>query len=490
MIRHWKRAHQLIPRTLQQVSLVVLCISFLGFSAFAQTEDSFSDSSADPVKLFERAQNAHARGELARALQLYREAISVKPEFPEAEFQQGNVLVSLGDYAEAESAFRRAIALRKSWALPVRALGALLLRNNREKDAEQLLRQALELDQHDGVALSLLAELRLHEGESKEALELAKRATSLKEAPLSSWIIKAMAERASGARAEAKASLDHVLTIDAHNIAALMERAEILLDENNYSMAIEDLKIANSIQPEDKKILARLAFAYERAGKSDEGRRAAEAAGIVTQDRSDKVNADVIGTPEEIEAANSDDPSVSRKALEKLLVKNPDNALLLGKLGASYRTENPTRSLELYRHASQLQPQRAEYAIGYGAALVQARRFADAAMVLRRVVEAAPENFTAHANLATALYELKHYQEALTEYEWLLKTKPDLIVVYYFVATAHDFLGEYEQALLAYETFLTRADAKNNQLEIEKVKLRLPGLRRQIQLGQGIKKKS
>jgi len=79
---------------------------------------------------------------------------------------------------------------------------------------------------------------------------------------------------------------------------------------------------------------------------------------------------------------------------------------------------------------------------------------------------------------------------AVAEYEWLLKAKRDLHVAYYFIATAHDYLGEYEQALEAYESFLARADAKANQLELEKVKLRLPSLRRQIQLGQGVKKKS
>jgi len=491
MTSRFKVARQLIPRTARHVYLVMLWISVFGLPVFGQTEDAFSDRAADPVKLFERAQNAHARGDLASALQLYREAISVRPEFPEAEFQQGNVLVLLGDYAEAESAFRRAIALRKSWALPYTALGGLLLRNNKEKAAEEVLRQALELDRHDGLALRQLADLRLRAGDSKEALELAKRATSAKDAPLSSWIIRAMAERGLGAKAEAKASLDHVLAAEPYNIAALMERAELYLDDNNYSQALDDLKNANGIKPEDKSILARLAFAYERAGKPDEARRAAEAAGIAThKEPSGEGNIKVIGTPEEIEAANSDDPAVSRKALEKLLVKNPDNAMLLGKLGAAYRTENPTRSLELYRRASQLEPQRTEYVIGYGAALLQARRFVEAAGILRRVIHLVPGDFTAHANLATALYELKSYQEALTEYEWLLKAKPDLTVAYYFVATAHDFLGEYQQALSAYETFLTRADPKNNQLEIEKVNLRLPAVRRLIQLGKGIKKKS
>ena len=58
-----------------------------------------------------------------------------------------------------------------------------------------------------------------------------------------------------------------------------------------------------------------------------------------------------------------------------------------------------------------------------------------------------------------------------------------------FHSTAHDYLGEYPEALASYEKFLAAADAKTNQLEIEKVKLRLPSLRRQIQLGEGAKKK-
>ena len=105
------------------------------------------------------------------------------------------------------------------------------------------------------------------------------------------------------------------------------------------------------------------------------------------------------------------------------------------------------------------------------------------------MIAAAPNNYAAHANLATARYELKQFAEALVEYEWLLKSKPDLAVAYYFIATAHDNLGEYEQALTAYENFLSRADTKTNQLEIEKIKLRLPSLRRQIQLGEGVKRK-
>ena len=469
-----------------------LCLLFFGGSVTrAQTDDLSSDGSADPVKLFERGQNAHAHGELVKALEFYEEAIKVRPEFAEAEFQRGNALVGLGRLPEAESALRRAIELRKDWSMPYSALGALLVRLNRDADAEPVLRQAVKLDGQDNLALRMLADIRLRGGDAKEALELTRRATTDADAPASTWFLRAMAERATGDKVAALASFDRVLQLDPANLSALLERAETRLSAGENERALADLKKAETLIKGDKAIASRLAADYELAGEPDQAKRVAEAAGLsqalpVSNDGTLKV----VGTPEEIEAANSDDPVVALKALENLLGKNPNNAMLLARLGVAYRTVDANRSLAYYKRAAEKEPANPDYATGYSSALVQARRFAEAAGILRRVIQTAPNNYVAHANLATALYELKQFAAAVAEYEWLLKAKPDLQVAYYFIATAHDYLGEYELALEAYESFLARADAKANQLELEKVKLRLPSLRRQIQLGQGVKRKS
>lgn len=468
-----------------------LCLLFFsGSITHAQTDDPFGDGSADPVKLFERGQNAHAHGDLLKALEFYEEAIKVRPEFAEAEFQRGSALVGLGRLPEAESGFRRAIELRKDWSLPYSALGALLVSLNRDADAELALRQAIKLDKQDNLALRMLADIRLRAGDAKEALDLTRRATADADAPASAWMLRAMAERAAGDNIASLASFDHVLRIDPANLSALIQRAEMLITAGNNERALADLKRAELLTKGEKAIVSRLAADYELAGKPDEARRLIEAAGLT---RPSQVSGDgklkVVGTPEEIEAANSDDPVVASKALEILLAKNPNNAMLMARLGAAYRTVDAKRSLDHYKRAAALEPTNPDYATGYSSALVQVRRFAEAAAILRRVIQVAPENYVAHANLATALYELKQFAAAIAEYQWLLKTKPDLNVAYYFIATAHDYLGEYQEALGAYESFLARADAKANQLELEKVQLRLPTLRKQIQLGQGVKRK-
>ena len=470
---------------------IAMCLGLLCAGStlhVAAQDDPFGDSAADPIKMFERGQSAHARGELEKAITFYEQALKVKPEFPEAEFQRGNALASLGRLNEAEAAFKLAIAQKKNWSLPHSALGALLMRLKRDADAEQSFRAALKIDANESVALRMLSELRVRAGDGKEALDLAKRATALPEAPASAWVVLAVAERANGNTVAAKATLDRVLTDEPANVAALLERADLLTDQKNFDPAIADLRAAAKAKPGEKTIMSRLAYVLQQAGRNEEATEVAKSAGLEVQEPASDGKGGVVGTPEEIEAANSDDPAVARKALEKLLEKNPRSAMLLGRLGASYRTDDPARSLDFYRRASEIQPDAPEYAIGYASALVQARRFADAAQILRQVVRLHPDNYAARANLATALYESKRYSEAIPEYEWIIAKRPEITVVHYFVATSHDYLGEYPEALASYEKFLSTADAKTNQLEIDKVNLRLPSLRRQIQLGEGAKK--
>ena len=123
------------------------------------------------------------------------------------------------------------------------------------------------------------------------------------------------------------------------------------------------------------------------------------------------------------------------------------------------------------------------------ASIVDDRRSREPQSVEALLNEFDQKSSAARANLATALYESKRYQEAIPEYEWIVATKPEVGVAHYFIATSHDYLGESPAALVSYEKFLSVADPKTNQLEIDKVKLRLPTLRRQIQLGEGVKKK-
>ncbi|HEX3558122.1 MAG TPA: tetratricopeptide repeat protein [Pyrinomonadaceae bacterium] len=462
------------------VALALACAQ----RAAAQDTDEFGDAAADPSRFFKEGQEAHARKEYERAVELYDEALKLRPEFAEAELQKAAALVALKRLPEAEKSYRRAMALKPAWALPPAALGLLLVETKgREREAEPLLRRALELDPKNLTANISLAELRARAGDAAESATFWRRATELKadDAPL--WIARARAELAAKDAAAASKSFEHAVALDPSNVEARLGRADVSLQTGDKAHAVEDLRALEEQSKTDWKLAVAVANRYGLAGQTDDARRIY--ASLPDEAKNSEDGRKLLAA---ISDVRCEDTPEARAALERLIASDPKNARALACLGGLTRTADPQRSLDLYRRALDVDQRNVDYAVGYAAALNQLRRFADAATILQRVLQVAPDKYEAHANLAAAFYEMKLYNQAIVEYKWIGQAKPDLAVVYFFIATAHDKLGEYEDALGAYETFLARADARSNQLEIEKVNLRLPSLRNQIKRGEGVKK--
>ncbi len=466
------------------LAFALLCVSL----AHAQTTSGDPDTEDDPIQLFQEAQDAHEAGDLNRALELYERALKARPEFPEAEYQRANAFVALDRLGEAEGSFRRAIELQPEWPLPYLSFGKLLMRAERFDEAETILSRSLELDENNLIAPVALADLYVRTKASREKfqslLEVLKRDITNEPAHANLWAARGSVERALGDKKAALLSFDRVLQIDKQHVAALMERAELRAEANNYEGALADALLAQRASKSSLGASLLVARIYAQSGKTDEALRTLDALDEASQ-RLPEVLALRTSLTKDCGSLTAEE----RAAEEELLKQQPRNAGIIECLGAALRTTDPARSLELYRQAAEIEPSNIRYATGYAAALVQARRFAEAAVILRRILEIQPDNLVAHTNLATALYELKQFPAALAEFSWLVEKKPDLVVAYFFIATAHDNLGEYRDALAAYETFLQRADAQKNQLEIDKVNLRLPSLRNQVKRGEGVKKK-
>lgn len=447
--------------------LLALLLTNCAPNVFAQDGTSSDADAAEAVKLFERGQEAHARGDLQTALASYEASLKLRAEFPEAEYQRGAALVSLKRLPEAEEAFRRALELHPDWELPLVSLGALLERSNRPAEAEQLLNRALQLDNTNAAALLALTNLYLRQTPPAPAaleklLERLRNATTTAATTNSAqaaslWTARGSVEKILKDEKSALVSFNRAVALDPNNAAtARLLRADLRAASGDIAGALEDINTAQS------------------------------------DARFNASNAQTIAALQEKIFAQAINDANGRAALEKMLAQDSRAASLYARLGEFYRATDPARALQLFRRAAELEPRNASYATGYAAALVQARRFAEARDILRRVLSLAPANadsYAAHANLATALYELKSYAEALPEYEWITRAKPDLAVTYFFIGSAHDFLNELPEALAAYEKFLAHADTQTNQLEIDKVNLRLPTLRNQIKQGVGAKKR-
>lgn len=451
----------------------------------AVAQDDFEDDAADPVKLFNKGQDAHAKKNYEQAIEFYDEALKLRPDFAEVEFQKAGALIALKRTAEAEKSYRRASEMKPTWSLPPAALGLLLARTpGREREAEAPLRRALELDAKNLTATIALAELRTRSGDAVESLSLWRRATELKPEDASLWIARGRAERAAKDAPAALKSFERALASEPTNSEARLARTDLYLESGDKAHALEDVRAleAQAKAASDWKLLIAIANRFGLLGLREDAKRVYESLPeeAKTSEEGKRLSAAV-------NDVRCEDTPESRASLEKLIAADEKNAAALACLGILLRTSDPQRSLELFQRANQIDPSNADYAVGYGAALVQLRQFDRAASILQRVVQLAPKHYEAHANLAAALYEMRLYKQAVVEYKWISQARPELAIVQFFIGTAHDRLGEYEDALAAYEAFLAAADPTRNQLEMEKVTLRLPSLRNQIKRGEGVK---
>jgi tetratricopeptide (TPR) repeat protein len=452
--------------------LFFVCLSLLTFAsvlpAFAQDEQE----SDDPLAIFNKGQDAHEKGDLETALKFYDEALKLLPEFPEAQYQRGNAFIQMGKADEAEKAFRRALEIRDDWTLAMAQLGALLVKKNQFAEAEKLLTKAVELDEQNFPAFDALTELRIKTKAAPEVLKqlLGKiQVLTGKAKPTASiWASRAALERALGERQAAKESVKNSLSIDAKNITALNEKIEIAISEGDFTSALADAKTIVQLSKSSANANLTLARVYAASGNMPE---AAKILDSLNQNDPTVIEFKKILSAKETESIEN---------LEKILENEPKNVLILERLCTRARTENPQKALDYCRRASELEPDNVNHAVGFGAALVQAKRFPEAANLLLKLKEIAPDNYTARANLAAALFQLKRYAEAKTEYTWLTEKQPELSIGYYFLAIAHDNLGEYMDAMANYQQFLRLADPKVNQLEIDKVNLRLPSLQKLV----------
>jgi len=293
--------------------------------------------------------------------------------------------------------------------------------------------------------------------------------------PASIWSARAALEDRLKIRDASRLSIAAALATDPKSLSALLLAAQFALNDGDVELAssrYSALRKVDALSPASRLLEVRVLAAE---GKIVEARKAFDALGIKS--------AEAEGLRSELELRST----ATSAELEALLEKDPTNASYLSRLCEINRVAAPAKALDFCRRAVEAQPENTAHAVGFAAALVQARRFEQAIALLLKLITVAPDNVTARANLAMAYFQLKRFREAKTEYAWIATRHPERVVVHFLLGVTHDNLGEYLDAMANYQQFLRVADSKANQLEIEKVNLRLPTLQKLIRSEKGKK---
>jgi len=455
-----------------------------------QAQEDVDGAPVNAVAFFDQAQDLHEKGKFEEAIKLYNKAIEAVAEFPEAEYQRADAYLSLGNLEESEKSVRLAVSHRADWSLALAKLGEILVRRHSlasptdavaiRAEASDFLKRAILSDAGNFPAYAALVDLQLGSNETASVLRTTlasvKRLTDGKsKVPASIWSARAALEDRLKIRDASRLSVAAALATDPKSLSALLLAAQFALNDGDVELASSRyaaLRNVDALSPASRLLEVRVLAAE---GKVLEARKALDALGTKS--------AEAEGLRSELALRST----TTSAELEALLEKDPTNAPYLSRLCEINRVAAPAKALDFCRRAAEAQPDNIAHAVGFAAALVQARRFDQAIVLLSKLIAIAPDNVTARANLAMAYFQSKRFPEAKAEYAWIATRHPERAVVHFLLGVTHDNLGEYLDAMANYQQFLRVADSKANQLEIEKVNLRLPTLQKLIRSEKGKK---
>jgi len=178
--------------------------------------------------------------------------------------------------------------------------------------------------------------------------------------------------------------------------------------------------------------------------------------------------------------AENNQPDEALKEIEPLLSSRPNDPVLLALAGDLNFKANPGAAAALYLRAVELDPKDNRARTQLGSSYLRSMQYEAALPVLNEAIRREPDNYPAHASLATALFKLNQHPLAAREFIWVIKARPEIAASYYFLAISLDKLGDCEQAVRAYQEFMRRADPSSLKSELEEAGGRVGALQRLI----------
>lgn len=202
---------------------------------------------------------ARARGDRARAVELYSEVLRLKPTFAKARSNLGATLLEMGRVGEAIDHLGRALADEPEFVDARVNLGAALFSAGRFAEAERELRAALALVPDDTLALNTLGNALFRQGRADEAIA-AFEAALAREPDLAMAINNlGTAWREKGEPAKAERAFRRALSLRPDSAETWNHLGVILRDQGRHSEALA---------AHDRALAANSSFAPARFARS------------------------------------------------------------------------------------------------------------------------------------------------------------------------------------------------------------------------------
>ncbi len=219
----------LLSRKLELSDPSALYLEAVAYARLGQTEAGekifaqlLSGSSTRAQASFLLGQALHDGHRLQEAADSFQQTLQRDPAYPGAHRELGKVYISMQHFPDAERELRAAIAQDSKDGSALYFLGALLVQSARPPDGVPYLLQAQALLPDSWAIPFYLGKADLSEHHADAAIAFFRQAASMNANEPQVFYLLALALRASGQNAEAKAAMDRVAAL--HSTALDVER--------------------------------------------------------------------------------------------------------------------------------------------------------------------------------------------------------------------------------------------------------------------------
>jgi len=357
--------------------------------------------------------------DLAAAEASLIKAAEVEPKSSMVQIALGSFYQRRARMADAEAAMRKAIELDPKNPLPRGLLALILVRDNQADRGEEVLRQAKKDLGDNPNGYRMLGEFYVRRGNLDKGVE--EFASLHKEHSKETGVTLTYAELLATAKRydEATALTNELIKSDTSNVRAITLRSKIEAAQGKMNEALETMKSALKVAPNDPRVHFDLGLAYHNVGNAPQAKVEWQSALKVRPRMAEAVEA-LAG-----EAVRENDMKSVQLYAAQLIAIRPDlpqgylyagtAAAGLGDLAGAEKN---------YTTLLQIAPANA---VGYaklGAVRVAQKRLDDAAKLFDEGLQKDPKSYDALSGAALVLLAKKRVPEAIARVQSVVETTP------------------------------------------------------------------
>ena len=351
------------------------------------------------------------------AIDSYKQAIKIKPDYADAYSNMGIALKDKGELDAAIDSYKQAIKIKPDYAVAYNNMGVVLKDKGELDAAIDSFKQAIKIKSDYADAYSNMGIALKDKGELDAAIDSYKQAIKIKPGYADAYYNMGNVLKDKGELDVAIDSYKKAIKIKPGYADAYYNMGNVLKDKGELDVAIDSYKQAIKIKPDYAVAYSNMGLALQEKGEVDEA--------IEIYKQALKIKSDHADAYSNMGLALQDKGEIDEaiESYEQAIKIKPDHAVASNNMGNALKDKSELdAAIDSYKQAIKIKPDYAEAYSNMGVALKEEGELDAAIDSYKQALKIKPDYAEVHHNLGFVLLNNGRLKEGLEENEWRWKT--------------------------------------------------------------------